>query len=149
MGKYPSSTEVISLLEEYPNSNSNSDYPFLIISDKFGTNADLVRIHDIKSRSHLSKIPFPSGVGLLLTIKQARKDPQIAAEWIEYAKYVAKLCKIRNCQFIISSGAESVDELVSGSSLDAVLRLCNVDPANYWRELNFWVQNKLAGRTTS
>ena len=60
-----------------------------------------------------------------------------------------RTCKHAKFQFILSSGATSVCELVSGRSFDSLLETCGIDPMSYWNDLDNWLQIRLIKRHTN
>jgi hypothetical protein len=55
------------------------------------------------------------------------------------------LCHSSRCQFILSSGATSEYEMISGPCLDAILKTVGIEPQVHWRSLEKWLEGKLLG----
>ena len=104
---------------------------------------DLLTIQDFsKIRNNLSKKVRPN-LGLEISIADARKlDANSLGRWLSQAKYVYRLCKSARCQFIISSGAQSIFGMVSSRTFESILTMLNISPANYWAELSAWLDSK-------
>ncbi|MEP0826002.1 MAG: hypothetical protein HRF40_10995 [Nitrososphaera sp.] len=123
-----------------------SRYPYLIVSDTTGELADLVTINDFsKYKEKLKKVK--KGTGIEITISSARKmDAAGVGRWFEDVAKIHSYCYSSGCQLILSSGARSMNEMVSGPCLDAILRKCDISPERYWREMNEWIESKLSKR---
>jgi len=104
---------------------------------------DLLTIQDFsKIRNNLSKKVRPN-LGLEISIADARRlDANALGRWLSQAKNVYRLCKSARCQFIISSGAQSIFGMVSSRTFESILTMLNISPANYWAELSAWLDSK-------
>ena len=81
------------------------------------------------------------GMGLEVLIADARMLSGIAlGKWFLQLRDLYAFCKAKRCHFVISSGAASPGELVSGACLDAILKQCGIDPAKHWSELVRWLE---------
>jgi RNase P/RNase MRP subunit p30 len=86
-------------------------------------------------------------IGLEVTLADLRKNNGLyIAKQFNQIRYIYKFCKFNNCQFILSSGASSILEMVSGPSLESILRICDIKPANYWQELSEWIELRCRDR---
>jgi RNase P/RNase MRP subunit POP5 len=87
------------------------------------------------------------GIGLEITIAPARKmDAASIGRWFEDIRELYSFCHSSRCQLILSSGATSMHEMVSGPCLDAILKYCGIEPERHWREMSGWLEARLARR---
>jgi hypothetical protein len=121
-------------------------YPYLVVSDKMGEPADIVTIRDFSGfRQKLKKVK--KGAGIEIMIASARKmDAAGVGRWFEDVSELHSFCHSSSCQLILSSGASSMNEMVSGRCFDAILKNCGISPEKYWREMNDWIESKLSRR---
>jgi hypothetical protein len=63
-------------------------------------------------------------------------------KWVKCIKDVYKFCKLTNNQIILSSGAENEYETLSANTLDAMLKILEVEPTRYWNDLEKWLYTK-------
>lgn len=124
-------------------------YPYLLVSDKTEEHADVVAIRDFRrAREKLKKVK--KGTGLEITIAPARKmDAAGVGGWFEDIRELYSFCHSTRCQLILSSGATSMQEMVSGPCFDAILKNCGIDPERHWREMNGWLEARLARRVST
>jgi RNase P/RNase MRP subunit p30 len=66
----------------------------------------------------------------------------MVGKWLKEVKSIYEFCKSNDCQFILSSGARSINELVSARSFESILKLIGVSPKNYWNEISEWLYTK-------
>ena len=132
-----------------------TDYPYVVVSDKFeflssssSSMTDLFQVKDYRMiKANLKKSKVREQIGLEVTIADLRKQDSLqVGRWISHIKDLYKFCKCTNCQFILSSGANSAVEMVSGRSFESILRTCEIDPEHYWQELEKWIENKCKTR---
>jgi RNase P/RNase MRP subunit p30 len=126
-------------------------YQYLIVSDKpdDAQRADLVVIQNFDKAKEKLKKRIRVDVGLEMQISQARSmDARAAAKWLGQLRDVYAFCRLVRCQLVISSGAKSPVEMVSGRSFDALLSECEIDPATYWKDLEKWLETRLTRRVT-
>jgi hypothetical protein len=121
-------------------------YPYLVVSDKIGEPADVVMIRDFsKSKEKLKKVK--KGTGIEIAIAPARKmDATGVGRWFEDIGELYSLCHSSRCQMILSSGASSMNEMVSGPCFDAILKNCGIDPEKHEVQMNDWLESKLSRR---
>jgi hypothetical protein len=124
-------------------------YQYLVVSDKIEEPADVVAIRDFRRAKDKLKKKVKKGTGLEVTIAPARKmDAAGVGRWLEDVGELYSLCHSSRCQLILSSGASSTHEMVSGPCMDAILKNCGIDPERHWRELNSWLDARLARRVS-
>jgi len=126
-----------------------TNYPYLVVCEKIDqmlspSVADIFVVKDIKKiNANLKKNKVKKGIGLEVTIADLRKaDGTQVGKWFNQIRGLYKFCKSSHCQFILSSGANSALEMVSGRSFDSILKICDINPEHYWRELERWIESK-------
>lgn len=120
-------------------------YPYLIVSDNIKTldgKTDLFLI-DPFQRKDAIKSKAKRGLGVEISIALAKKlNATMVGKWLKEVKSIYEFCKSNDCQFILSSGARSINELVSARSFESILKLIGVSPNNYWNEISEWLYTK-------
>lgn len=120
-------------------------YPYLIVSDNIKTldgKTDLLLI-DPFQRKDTIKSKARRGLGIEISIAFAKKlNATMVGKWLKEVKSIYEFCKSNDCQFILSSGARSINELVSARSFESILKLIGVSPKNYWNEISEWLYTK-------
>lgn len=136
--------EIIYRLNRMP--QQPAKYLYLVVSDKIGEPSDIVTIRGFsRSKEKLKKVK--KGTGIEITIAPARKmDSAGVGRWFEDVAELYSFCHSSRCQLILSSGASSINEMVSGACLDAILKNCGINPERHWREMNDWMESKLSRR---
>lgn len=128
---------------------SPAKYPYLIVSDSLGEPADVLAINDFHRVKEKLKKKVKKGTGLEVVVAPARKmDAVGVGKWLDDIRDLYSFCHSSKCQFILSSGASSMHEMVSGSCFDALLENCGIDPQRHWREMNSWLEARLSRRVT-
>jgi len=64
------------------------------------------------------------------------------ARWIRQARAIYEVCNSNKCQFILSSGAYSIYEMVSSRTIESILKFMGITPSNYWEQLSKWLETK-------
>jgi hypothetical protein len=120
------------------------DYPYLVVSENVGEPADILTIRDFnKVRKQLKK-KIKKGTGIELTINPARKmDGGSLGRWFSGLSDLHAFCHSSRCQFILSSGATSENEMISGRCLDAILKTAGIEPQAYWSNVGRWLEERL------
>lgn len=127
------------------------DHPYLVISENINelqsftssSHIDLFVIRDLQRVDNTLKKKVKSGMGLEVNLANVRKmSGWQVGKWLNQIRKFYKFCKMSDCQFIFSSGASSVLEMISGPSLDALLKICDIEPESYWLELGDWIESK-------
>jgi hypothetical protein len=120
-------------------------YPYLIVSDNINTldgKTDLFLI-DPFQRKDAIKSKAKRALGVEISIAFAKKlNATMVGKWLKEVKSIYEFCKSNDCQFILSSGARSINELVSARSFESILKLIGVSPKNYWNEISEWLYTK-------
>jgi hypothetical protein len=136
---------IIYRLKEAP--RSPVKYPYLIVSNDIDRPADALSISDFRKVKERMKVKVKKGTGFEVKIAPARKmNAAGVGKWFEEIKAMYSFCNSSKCQFILSSGATSMHEMVSGPCFDAILKNCGINPERYWREINNWLETKLSER---
>lgn len=119
-------------------------YPYLVVSENVGEPADILTIRDFKKVKKEMNKKLRKGTGLEMIISPARKMDSISlAKWFSSLADLYNFCHWSRCQFIISSGATSKYEMVSGPCLDAILKTIGIEPQKYWSDLSKWLEQRL------
>ena len=66
----------------------------------------------------------------------------MTGKWIKEVKSIYEFCKSNNCQFILSSGATSINEMLSARTFESILKFMAISPENYWKEISEWLYSK-------
>ena len=120
------------------------NYPYLIVSENIHQPADVLLIRDFYKVKKELKKKIKKGTGLELTVSPTRKmDGGSVGKWFKSLGELYAFCHSSRCQFILSSGARSEYEMVSGPCLDAILKVGGIDPENHWRNLGEWIEERL------
>ncbi len=126
--------------------HSIADYcPYLIVSDNMKTldaNTDLFMIDLLQSKDGIKR-KAKRGLGIEISISSARKlEAHMLGRWMRQAKFIYEVCNSNKCQFILSSGAYSIHEMVSARTIDSILKFIGISATNYWEELSEWLESK-------
>jgi hypothetical protein len=125
-------------------------HPYLVVSENINelrstssSDIDLFVVRDFQRIDNTLKRKVKSGMGLEVNLVDIRKmTGWQVGKWLNQIRRLYKFCRSSNCQFILSSGASSALEMISGPSFDAILRICDIKPESYWRELGDWIESK-------
>jgi hypothetical protein len=125
---------------------SIADYcPYLIVSDNIkalDSKTDLFTIDPFQSKDGIKR-KAKRGLGIELSISSARKlEAHMIARWIRQARAIYEVCNSNKCQFILSSGAYSIYEMVSSRTIESILKFMGITPSNYWEQLSEWLETK-------
>ena len=128
-----------------------SNYPYLVVSDRIddlsSPELDLFIVRDYARVKHIIKKRVRARIGLEVLLADIRTaNGSNVGKWFEQLRSLYKLCHSINCQFILSSGANSPREMISARCFDALLELCDVRPEKHWQELEEWLKIKLGKR---
>lgn len=141
---------VIRLLKKKP--LTPTTFPYLVTSDNYhdlaSKDVDLVEITDIDQQFYEMLKHTPSKkLGIEITVSKLRAtDGQKLAKNIALIKSVHIFTENYGNQLVLTSGASSVFEMVSGRCFDALLKLCDIKPETYWISLNTWLEHKISMR---
>jgi hypothetical protein len=125
------------------------NYPYLVVSEDVSEPADIVMIKDFNKVKKQLKKKVKKGTGLEITVNPARKmDSGSLGKWFKNLGDLNTFCHLARCQFIISSGATSEYEMISGPCLDAILKTVGIDPQSHWISLGKWLEGKLLRNVT-
>ena len=142
----PQEDVILRMDKKYP----ISDYfPYLIVSDNIrslDSKTDLFII-DPFQRKDTIKRKVKSGLGIEISIASARKlEAVMAGRWLKEVKSIYEFCQSNNCQFILASGATSINEMISARSFDSILNVIGISPRIYWKEISEWLYAKSKAR---
>ena len=124
-------------------------FPYLIVSDNIRSldgKTDLFLI-DPFQRKDAIKRKVKRGLGIEISIASARKlEAVMAGRWLKEVKSIYEFCQSNHCQFILSSGATSVNEMISGRSFESILNVVGISPRIYWKDISEWLYAKTKAR---
>jgi len=82
-------------------------------------------------------------IGIEIKIREIRNcNSYEIGKWIKSIKEIYKFCKLTHNQFILSSGAETNYETLSGNTFDSLLKVLEIEPIKYWNDLEKWIDTK-------
>jgi hypothetical protein len=124
-----------------------TSFPYLVVCKKIeeisDSTTDILVVDDFKRIEDRLKRRVRKRIGLEITVSRARKqDGPNIGKWFKQIRNLYKFCKLNDYQFILSSGANSELEMVSGRSFDSILKICDIKPEQYWRDLAEWIETK-------
>ena len=141
---------LIYLLKKKP--LASTEFPYLIAADNYHDLArkevDLVEISDIDQHFYeMVKRSSSKHMGFEIAVNKLRtaKDQKLANK-IALIKTIHGFAEKYGNQLVLTSGASSVFEMVSGRCFDALLTLCDIKPETYWNSLNKWLEYKIGMR---
>jgi hypothetical protein len=73
-------------------------------------------------------------------------DAHLVARWLKELKSIYIFCQSNDCQFILSSGATSLNEMISARSFESILTVVGIDPRTYWKKMSEWLYSKTKAR---
>ncbi|HET7147205.1 MAG TPA: hypothetical protein VFI73_01790 [Candidatus Nitrosopolaris sp.] len=125
-----------------------TSYPYLVVSDKVGELSspwlDIFIVRDYARMKSFLKKKVRARTGLEIFFADIRQTNGLGiGKWFEQTRDLYKLCNAINCQLVLSSGARSPKEMISGRCFDSILKLCNIKPESYWRDLEEWIDFRL------
>jgi hypothetical protein len=124
-------------------------FPYLIVADNVRSldgKTDLLVFDPFQGKDAL-KIKAKRGLGIEILVSPVRKlDAHLSARWLRELKSIYLLCQSNDCQFILSSGATSTNEMISARSFESILAVAGIDPRIYWRKLSEWLYSKTKAR---
>jgi RNase P/RNase MRP subunit p30 len=142
--------DVVRLLKKKP--LTSTKFPYLVASDNYrdlaSKDVDLVEITDIDQQFYEILRHNPSKkLGIEITVSKLRvTNGQKLARKIAFIKSIHSFTEKYGNQLVLTSGASSVFEMVSGRCFDALLELCDIKPETYWNSLNRWLEHKISMR---
>lgn len=141
---------IIRLLKNKP--LASTTFPYLVASgdyhDLASKDVDLVEITDIDQHFYeILNHAHSKRLGLEIAISKLRAtDDQKLARNVSLIKSIHSFSEKHGNQLVLTSGASSVFEMVSGRCFDALLNLCDIKPETYWISLNKWLEYKISMR---
>jgi hypothetical protein len=117
----------------------------LVVSENVGKPADILIIRDFSKVKKQMKKKVKKGTGLELIVNPARKmGGDSVGKWFNSLNELYTFCHLSRCQFILSSGATSEYEMISGPCLDAILKTVGIEPQGHWLSMGKWLEEKLS-----
>jgi hypothetical protein len=126
-------------------------FPYIVVAGEVGLlqDADLVMVSSFQKAKDKLKKKLRKGLALEFLLHPARAmDGAGIARWLQDLREAYLFCHSSGCQFILSSGARSHSEMVSGNCFDEILAEINVDPRKHWHDMDAWLTKALARRVT-
>ena len=123
------------------------NFPYLSVSDKVDSLifADLITISSFRKAKASLKKKLKVGLGIEFLLHPARKmNAEELSKWFAELREAYIYCESSGCQFILSSGARSPIEMISGRSFDEILTEVGIDYHKHWRDLDRWLSSILA-----
>lgn len=82
-------------------------------------------------------------IGIEIKLRDIRScNSDDVGKWVKSIKEINKFCRLNDNQLIISSGAEMNYETISGNTFESLLSIFEIEPIEYWRELEKWIDIK-------
>ncbi len=117
----------------------------MVVSEDVVKTADILMIQDFNKVKKQLKKRVKKGTGLEVTVNPVRKmDGGSVGKWFSNLNDLYAFCHSSRCQFILSSGATSEYEMISGPCLDAILKTVGIEPQGHWRNMAKWLAEKLS-----
>jgi hypothetical protein len=114
----------------------NSKIPFFDIFSLNSWNTYKIMLKKLKKLNR-------KNIGIEIKIREIRKSNSYeVGKWIKSIKEINKFCKLTDNQLIISSGAETNYESISGNTFDSILKILEIEPIKYWTELEKWIDTR-------
>lgn len=124
-------------------------FPYIIVSDNIrslDSKTDLFLIDPFQGKDSLKR-KAKKGLGIEISIAPARKlDTILVSRWLKELKSIYIFCQSNNCQFILSSGATSVNEMISAKTFESILNVVGINPTTYWKKISEWLYVKTKAR---
>lgn len=115
---------------------TNSKIPFFDIFSLNSWNTYKIMLKKLKKLNR-------KNIGIEIKIREIRNSNSYeVGKWIKSIKEINKFCKLTDNQLIISSGAETNYESISGNTFDSILRILEIEPIKYWNELDKWIDTR-------
>jgi hypothetical protein len=116
---------------------TRTDNPLAINKD-----TDIVTINKIGMKNLIKK-RVRKELGLEVSLSNIRySSGDSISRWVKESRCIYKLCKSSGSQFILSSGARTITEMVSTRTIESILFLLDIDPKNYWKDISEWLDSK-------
>jgi hypothetical protein len=142
--------DVIHLLKSKP--LASTKFRYLVISENYhdlvSKDVDLVGITAIDEQFYeMLKRSSSKKLGIEIAVSWLRKtNGHKLAKNIALIKSIHNFTQKYGNQLVLTSGASSIFEMVSGRCFDALLELCDIKPETYWNSLNNWLEHKIGMR---
>lgn len=127
--------------------STTTDYRYLVvannleqlISSSFQPNLVVVKDFE-KLKSFIRKGKYRSRIALEVLISDIRyQEGSKVGKWFREITDLYRFSKRSGCQFILSSGANSVWEMVSAQCFESIMKFCKIPPRTYWEDLEEWL----------
>jgi len=136
--------DVIYRLSQRPLTLPN--YRFLVATENVEelTSASVPNILVVRDlrvvRSFIEKKNYKGKIGLEIQISPMRNvEGKEVGKWFKEITELYRFSERYDFQFIISSGAKTIWEMISRRCLESVLKLCDINAQTYWEDLEHWI----------
>jgi hypothetical protein len=132
------------------NAKDSKDNFFFIKSSIFEGNSneifydiDVLTIKSLNNIKPLLKKYNGSNIGIEFLINDIRYyNNDELGKWFFDMKWIYRLCKKYNLEFILSSGASVYYELMPIKIFNIILEKLDIEKGKYWDDLNIWLDDK-------
>ena len=132
------------------NAKDSKDKFFFIKSSIFEGNSnenfydiDVLTIKSLNNIKPLLKKYNGSNIGIEFLINDIRYyNNDELGKWFFDMKWIYRLCKKYNLEFILSSGASVYHELMPIKIFNIILEKLDIEKGKYWDDLNIWLDDK-------
>ncbi|HEX7178650.1 MAG TPA: hypothetical protein VF220_02920 [Nitrososphaeraceae archaeon] len=103
---------------------------------------DIITINKIGMKNVIKK-RVRKELGLEVSLSDIRySSGDSISKWVKESRSIYRLCKSSGSQFILSSGARTLAEMVSIRTIESILLLLEIEPKNYWKDFSEWLDSK-------
>ena len=117
-------------------------FPYLITADniRYLDNRTDIFLMDPFQGKDVLKRRVRRGLGIEISIAPVRKlNAHLVARWLKELESIYIFCQSNDCQFILSSGASSINEMISAKSFESILTVAGIDAKTYWKKISEWL----------
>ncbi|MDQ3838073.1 MAG: hypothetical protein M3297_02270 [Thermoproteota archaeon] len=137
--------EVIYRLQKKP--SSMTDYRYLVVAEsieQFSRSSlipNLIVVSDFQRiKTFVKNRKYKSKIALEVLLSDIRYEQGISVgRWFREVTDLYKFTKQYGYQFVLSSGANSISEMISAQCIESIMKICEIPPQIYWRELEDWI----------
>lgn len=112
-------------------------------SDENFYDVDILTIKSLNNIKPLLKKYNGNNIGIEFLITDIRcYNNDELGKWFFDMKWIYRLCKKYNFEFILSSGASEYFELIPIKIFNIILEKLDIEKGKYWNDLNIWLDDK-------
>ncbi len=131
-----------------------TEYRYLVVADtleQLSTASfvpNLIVVKDFqKIKSFVKNKKYKSKIALEVLLSDIRRRDGIrVGRWFKEVTDLYKFTKRFGYQFVISSGANSIWEMISAQCIESIMKICDIPPRTYWQDLEDWIKQQDAPR---